>query len=925
MASHCPHCGAPTPDEARFCMKCGRERPRDTTVDAGPAELPEAELGVLTSADAAPVKAEADVPAGASSASGGTPEGVDDGTPEGAEDGTPGSKADSTPEGKADSTPEVTPEGPGFTAVSLPAPALPPAPALAAPASPPPPAYVPGAPAAPSPLGAFLGRAFRGDWAGAAQAALWPVGLVLVAAVALAIPSYGQDDGEVVVGFGDRLRIALATLLQAVGGGFEISGSERQRSSLFGGESTSVDVAFDGSATLHLIPLTATALWIGALFIGVRVLRTRVLLRAGGFGGGTAGLEAAVRVTLLVTVGTLVLSLFAQPEIEGVELSSSPVLAALGALVLGLAVSCGVLHRHDLGQWLARRPGWQAAFRATGTALRALAVVLVLCSLVAFISLAQIDDLEGLTDLDDTDVSPLLIALLLLPNLGVAALGLGWGAPLGASVEGSSSSYGGGYESESFGLSELGDVTNDWAVVGALALGLVCALVLGLLAARRSAHRGEQLLAAGIFFGLFLLLAGVGGLSVDATGSASSQFGGGVGGSGSGNGSFETGVSVPDALLFGLLWVFVAALVAPFLLQLAGQRPGAGAAPMPQVPPMPGGPAGAPDASAASGFAAPGTAAPGSLAPGSLADAPTEGAVGIVGPASTGVPTPGLAPTPPASQPAYDPAANIAYAPAAYDPHTFQPHQQPPTSPDSRRTAVWVGTLAAAFLIGSGIAAGVLLWQDNNDGSADKAGGKDDKPAVSGSQDPTPPPPSPSDAPTDGSPTDETPTDEPSASPDTVDAAPELPAGSDLVSDVSGFEFAVPEGWSRQGEERPGQIVYAGSTGPEQFIVGVVPNAPYTSYENFTNIEKDAKKDPKKSDYQRLRLEPNTFQGRGGAIWEYTYTDTAGREIHALNQSYVADNGTEYAILLSWRADFWPAGEGEKNHRIALEHWRLNG
>lgn len=886
MASYCPHCGAPTPDEARFCMRCGRERPRDTTVDAGPAELPEAELGVPTSADAAPVKGEgeADGPAGASSASGG----ADDGTSE----------------SKADSTPDSTPEGPGFTATSLPAPALPPT----APAPPPPPAYIPGAPAAPSPFGAFLGRAFRGDWAGAAQAALWPVGLVLVAAVALAIPSYGQDDGEIVVGFGDRLRIALATLLQAVGGGFEISGSERRQSSLFGGESSSADVAFafDGSATLHLIPLTATALWIGALFIGVRVLRTRVLLRAGGLGGGTAGLEAAVRVTLLVTVGTLVLSLFAQPEIEGVELSSSPVLAALGALVLGLAVSCGVLHRHDLGQWLARRPGWQAAFRATGTALRALAVVLVLCSLVAFISLAQVDDLEGLTDLDDTDVSPLLIALLLLPNLGVAALGLGWGAPLGASVEGSSSAYGGGYESESFGLSELGDLTNDWAVVGALALGLVCALILGLLAARRSAHRGEQLLAAGIFFGLFLLLAGVGGLSVDATGSASSEFGGGAGGSGSGNGSFEAGVSVPDALLFGLLWVFAAALVAPFLLQLAGQRPGAGAAPMPmpQVPPMPGGgPAGTPDASAA-GLATPG-----------IGHTPH---------------TPQTPHTPPASQPAYDPAANPAYAPAVYDPavydpHTFQLRQQPPTSPDSRRTAVWVGTLAAAFLIGSGIAAGVLLWQNNDDGSADKAGGKDDKPAVSGSQDPTPTSPSPSGTPTDESPTDDTPTDEPSASPDTVDEAPELPAGSDLVSDVSGFEFAVPEGWSRLGEERPGQIVYAGSTGPEQFIVGVVPNAPYTSYENFTTIEKDAKKDPKKSDYQRLRLEPNTFQGRSGAIWEYTYTDTAGREIHALNQSYVADNGTEYAILLSWRADHWPAGEGQKNHRIALEHWRLNG
>lgn len=839
MASYCPHCGAPTPDEARFCMKCGRERPRDTTVDAGPAELPAAELGVPTAADAAPAAAEGRAPEAPAPAE----------------------------------APAEAPAGPGFTATSLPAPALPPAPVPASPASPPPPAHVPGmpaAPAGPSPLGAFFGRAFRGDWAGAAQAALWPLGLVLVAAVALAVPSYGQEDGDVFVGFSDRLRIALALLLQAVGGGFEVSASAGRQQPLFG--SSGSGFAVDGSAGLHLIPLTVTALWIGALFVGVRILRGRLLARGAGYGGGTGGLEAAVRVTLLVAVGVLVLGLFAQPEIAVVEVSSSPVLAALGALVLALAVSTGVLHRYDLAPWLAQRPGWQALFHATGTALRALGVVLILCSVVAFISLTQIDDLAELTDLDDLDVSPLLVALLVLPNLGVAALGLGWGATLGASMEGNSSSYGTEYETASFGLSELGDITNSWMIAGALALGLLCALTLGILAARRCAHRGEQLLAAGVFFGLFLLLAWGGGVSVGMSAKASSDS--------SGSGSFGAGVSMPDALLFGLLWVFVAAFIAPYLLQMLGQRTGLVAAP---VPPMPSGPAGA------------------------------LGPVGTVGPvAGAGAVSPvTYDPTP---IPPYGQAATPA---PAYDPHAFQLRQQPPGAPKSRRTALWVGTLAAAFLIGSGIAAGVLLWQDDGDGKADKAGGKDDKPAVSRSEDPSRSP-SPSATPW------EQPAD-PSESPDPADEDAQLPAGSDLVSDVSGFEFAVPDGWVRQGEDRPGQIVYAGGTGREEFLVGVVPNATYTSCENFTTIEKDAKKDPKKSDYQRLRLEPNTFQGRSGAIWEYTYTDTAGREIHALNQSYVADDGTEYAIQLSWRSDFWPAGEGAKVHGTALDHWRVNG
>ncbi len=229
-----------------------------------------------------------------------------------------------------------------------------------------------------------------------------------------------------------------------------------------------------------------------------------------------------------------------------------------------------------------------------------------------------------------------------------------------------------------------------------------------------------------------------------------------------------------------------------------------------------------------------------------------------------------------------------------------------------------MATLAGAFVIGGGAAAGILLWQDSGDDTAEGKG-KDDRPAASRSQEPS------------GSPSPlVSPSPRPSGTPgEGADAGangvPEVPQGSELVTDPEGFSFAAPEGWTRQSvnPERPGQITYAGSTGREEFLVGVVADAPYTSYENFTNIEKHTKSAPDKSDYRRIRLEPNTFQGRDGAIWEYTYTDEAGREIHAINQSYIADNGTEYAIQLSWRADFWPAGEGAKTHATALDTWRL--
>ncbi|MFF1377028.1 zinc ribbon domain-containing protein [Streptomyces sp. NPDC058308] len=858
MASYCPHCGAPAPDEARFCMKCGRERLPEPTAEEPTAEEP---------TDAPP------------------------------------------------------PPPPSPSPLE---PKQPPAPAVAPPPVAPPPAH---APAGPSPVGAFLGRTFRGDWAGSAGAALWPVALLMIAAVSLAIPSYGQDD-DAVVGFTDRMRIALALLLQSVGGGFELSGREDRPD--FGGSGGSGGLgvgsdtsgsALEGSAALHSVPLTVTVLWILALFIGVRVLRNRLVARGAVQGGGTAGLEAALRVALLVTAGVLALALFAQPEIEGIELSSSPVLAALGALVLGLAVSCAVLHRPGLAHWVAARPGAQAALRATGAALRALVVVLALCSVVAFISLTQIDDLAELTDLDDSDISPLLVALLVLPNLAVTALGIGWGAAAEGSVSGSSSMYGSGNESGSFGLSELGDVTNDWAIVGALALGLVCALTLGVTAARRCAGRGEALLAGGVFFGLVLLLAGFSGIGVELSGRAF-DGGSGFGESGSGgSGSVEVGLAVAEVLLFGLLWIVPAVLIGPYLLRMAGQRggvgmpgaasaPGAGASLVPAyappgTPPVPGMPAGPPTAAPASDAPAP--AVP-------LAEQPTSDAVGAIGTPGTPV-APGAPPSGTAAPSYAYPHPQSAAAPA-YAPHPVHIGHQPPAATSRGRAGIWVATLTVAFVVGGGATAGILLWQDTGDDKADGAG-KDDRPAVSRSEAPSAAP-SPVASPS--------PSPEPSGSDGRdVTGASDTPAGTDRVTDQEGFSFAVPEGWTRQSvnPERPGQITYAGPTGREEFLVGVVTDAPYTSYENFKNIEKHTKSAPDKSDYDRVRLTENTFQGQDGAIWEYTYTDASGRPIHALNQSYIAQNGTEYAIQLSWREDFWPADEGARTHRTALETWRL--
>ncbi|MEL5957539.1 hypothetical protein AADR41_22740, partial [Streptomyces sp. CLV115] len=150
--------------------------------------------------------------------------------------------------------------------------------------------------------------------------------------------------------------------------------------------------------------------------------------------------------------------------------------------------------------------------------------------------------------------------------------------------------------------------------------------------------------------------------------------------------------------------------------------------------------------------------------------------------------------------------------------------------------------------------------------------------------------------------------------------APTVPEGFRLVSDTAGFSFAVPTVWDRQSEKNH-QITYAGSTGRAALKVGVIRNAPYTSYGNFVALERTA--DTNQKNYRRIGLTANTFQGRPGAIWEYTYEDReSGETIHAIDQSYIADDGTEYAVYTTERDTEWPGAR--RIFDTALSTWMLN-
>ena len=131
-----------------------------------------------------------------------------------------------------------------------------------------------------------------------------------------------------------------------------------------------------------------------------------------------------------------------------------------------------------------------------------------------------------------------------------------------------------------------------------------------------------------------------------------------------------------------------------------------------------------------------------------------------------------------------------------------------------------------------------------------------------------------------------------------------------LKQDPAGFTVGVMDGWKRR--QTGSQIYYEAPTGGAYLQIGVIKNTPTTSYENFLGLEKKHLETPRPR-YERRQLIQNTYQGRPGALWEFTHIpepDEGSLKRHVIDQAFVAADGTEYAILAAGRADLWDAGQG---------------
>ncbi|MEU5049779.1 zinc ribbon domain-containing protein [Streptomyces sp. NPDC021096] len=910
MPSFCPACGSAFEPDARFCMKCGKERPEAERAAAG-----------------------------------------------------------ATAAGTA--TAPVMPPSP-------PPPAAPPAPPGQPPLPGAPPGYAPYAP--PSRGALFLRRAFTGDWAGSAKAAAWPTALLLVLALVISLPSPGDYEELGLTSWSDRFPAAIGLLLQGLGATLEVEtrsggglltmlvrgsgsvsvwpltitalwagavalGAKRLRRTLpagsggsGGGAEATLRIALIcagavlllglyGQPDLEIVSVSTTpvlaALFSGALagvVSGAVLCRDAVAARLG------AGAQLAVRAwgTALRALGLSValcgvivfFVIASHPDETGdwAWAGSLPFLINLGLMALGLSWGAGVEgssteHGRHTGETLGLSEigdlagGWAQ----TGAVAAGVACAVILAVTVARRSADRTEQvLSGIF---------FLATLWLLSFVSGGAMEMTTGTSFSSRSQGTDGSVAtNAGELLLFGLL--------WTA-GALLLATALTHPRGPASTPRTAPSAPPAPPA----------QPVPPMPPMPTAGAQPMPSGGAQ-------SMPTGGAQPTAPTAQPAWppAAPAAAAAPAAgaqaadsaASAAGQAaarpvPPAGAqsvAPSPTVK-QPASPAGA-QLSSAAGQAAAQPAPPAGAQPPSSAAQPAAQPAPAGGPAGAQTVAHSVAhPSAPAAQPAPFAAHPAGPATAQYD--AFAPAPSPhssfahltvpgpvPAAParSVRRPLMWVAIGLAAFLVGGAATAGVMLLGNGKN----SGGGEDAKAPASQSQ-----------APSGGATGGDGASGAPSAGPSpSASARPgskprppkgEPPKGYQRMTSPEGFSLAVPESWQRE-NKGTNQIDYAGPTGPGHIRVGIVPNAGASAYDHFQEMEKSV---GKQEGYQRVQMTANTFMGRPGALWEWTWREKNGEVMHALNQAYVDENGTEYAVMYSERERFYP--DARKVFDTALQFW----
>ncbi|WP_338685847.1 serine/threonine-protein kinase [Streptomyces acidiscabies] len=165
---------------------------------------------------------------------------------------------------------------------------------------------------------------------------------------------------------------------------------------------------------------------------------------------------------------------------------------------------------------------------------------------------------------------------------------------------------------------------------------------------------------------------------------------------------------------------------------------------------------------------------------------------------------------------------------------------------------------------------------------------------------------------------------DPSPSPSAVEGA--VPDSWVEVNDPLGFGLSLPKGWNRQVFQDDGdlkQIDYTPDNGKHFLRIAMDISPDYADpHAHQIDLEKQLQR---LVDYRRVKLEENLYRDRKGSEWEYTWTALAKDtkfpgSRRAVEETYVAHDGTEYAIYMSSPVEDWAAAA--KQFTSVLKSWR---
>jgi hypothetical protein len=153
-----------------------------------------------------------------------------------------------------------------------------------------------------------------------------------------------------------------------------------------------------------------------------------------------------------------------------------------------------------------------------------------------------------------------------------------------------------------------------------------------------------------------------------------------------------------------------------------------------------------------------------------------------------------------------------------------------------------------------------------------------------------------------------------------------VPASWVRRDDPAGFSLYLPKDWKRQVFDTQGGIRQIDYTpdGGEHFLRIAVDASPDFADPHAHQLDLEQQLQRLVA-YRRVTLGKNVYRDRPGSLWEYTWTAQA-RDTpfpgprRAIEETYVARDGTEYALYMSAPARDWPTAR--KQFTWVLQGWQ---